>query len=143
VGDGDAGVEARQRAGQRGRGVALHDDPVGPLGCQPGLEAQQRGGGDGGQRLPRPHQREIVVGPQAEVAERQVEQFPVLPGRDDGAVHAGPGAQALDDGGELDRLRPGAEDAGDAERRLDGGQGRRAGRAHSGRDPVHACARPG
>ena len=68
--------------------------------------------------LVRAHHREIVVGHNLRDIEHLVQHRAVLPGRDDHRRKARVVAQQVDQREELDRLRPGAEDDRNLERRI-------------------------
>lgn len=104
-------VEARERRGEAGRGVAVHEHDVGPLVLEDGLELEQHVARDVEQRLARPHDSQIVVGRNIEDAQHLVEHLAVL------ARHGHDGLELLlarlqlvDERAHLDCLRAGAED---------------------------------
>ena len=88
--DGHAGGGGGVRRGPGARRVALNDQQVRPHAGDRGVD----GGGDGGgqivDRLAGHHHAEIVVGSDAEAAERRVEQRAMLAGRDEAVVDARP-----------------------------------------------------
>lgn len=111
---GDLQVEARERSGEAGRGVAVDQDDVGPLVLEDGLELEQYVARYVEQRLARLHDRQIVVGSHTEDAQHLVEHLAVL------ARHGHDGLELLlarlqlvDERAHLDCLRAGAEDEHD------------------------------
>ena len=108
---GDLQVEAGQRGGEAGRRVAVDQDHVGPLVLEDGLELQKHVARHVEQRLPRPHDRQVVVGSHTEDAQHLVEHLAVL------ARHGHDGLELLlarlelvDERAHLDCLRAGTED---------------------------------
>jgi hypothetical protein len=115
---GDPLEEGGERRGKRGGGVALDQDHVGPHPPEQWRQPIQDARRDAGRRLARHHQVEIHVRLEVEYLEHLIEHRAML-GRDaDLALELGRRrAQGADDGRHLDRLRPGAEDAEDADHR--------------------------
>lgn len=110
----DLQVEARERSGEAGRGVAVDQDDVGPLVLEDGLELEQYVARYVEQRLARLHDRQVVVGSHTEDAQHLVEHLAVL------ARHGHDGLklllarlQLVDERAHLDCLRAGAEDEHD------------------------------
>lgn len=110
----DLQVEARERSGEAGRGVAVNQDHVGPLVLEDGPELEQHVARDVEQRLARLHDRQVVVGSHTEDAQHLVEHLAVL------ARHGHDGLELLlarlqlvDERAHLDCLRAGAEDEHD------------------------------
>lgn len=110
VAHGDLQVEACQRSGEAGRGVAVDQDDVGPLVLENGLELDQHVASHVEQRLARLHDRKVVVGSHVEDAQHLVEHLAVL------ARHGHDGLEILlarlqlvDERAHLDCLRAGAE----------------------------------
>lgn len=111
---GDLQVEARERSGEAGRGVAVDQDDVGLLVLEDGFELEQHIARHVEQRLARLHDRQIVVGSHTEDAQHLVEHLAVL------ARHGHDGLELLlarlqlvDERAHLDCLRAGAEDEHD------------------------------
>lgn len=108
---GDLQVEARERCGEAGRGVAVDQDDVGPLILEDRLELDQDVAGDVEQRLARLHDSKVVVGSHAEDAQHLVEHLAVLAGHGhDGLELIRARLQLVDERAHLDCLRAGAED---------------------------------
>ena len=111
---GDLQVEARERSGEAGRGVAVDQDDVGLLVLEDGFELEQHIARHVEQRLARLHDRQIVVRSHTEDAQHLVEHLAVL------ARHGHDGLELLlarlqlvDERAHLDCLRAGAEDEHD------------------------------
>lgn len=104
-------VEARERRGEAGRGVAVHEHDVGPLVLEDGLELKQNVARHVEQRLTRPHDRQVVIGSHAEDAQHLVEHLAVLAGHGhDGLELILARLQLVDERAHLDCLRAGTED---------------------------------
>lgn len=110
----DLQVEARERGGEAGRGVAVDQDDVGPLALKDGLELDQHVARHVEQRLAGLHDRQVVVGRHVEDSQHLVEHLAVL------ARHGHDGLEILlarlqlvDERAHLDCLRAGAEDEHD------------------------------
>ena len=73
-------VEGRQRAGERGGGIALHEQHVRLLGLDYRLERRQDARGDLGERLPGLHQVQVVIGRDFEGGQHLIEHGAVLCG---------------------------------------------------------------
>ena len=116
--DRDFAVKRGECAAHRTGRVALHDHPVGRLGIQRFADSGQKPRGQRVEALVRAHHREIVVGHNLRDIEHLVQHRAVLPGRDDHRRKARVVAQQVDQREELDRLRPGAEDDRNLERRI-------------------------
>lgn len=111
---GDLQVEARERRGEAGRGVAVDQDDVGPLVLEDGLELQKHVARHIEQRLPRPHDRQVVVGSHTEDAQHLVEHLAVLTRHGhDGLELLLARLQLVDERAHLDCLRARAEDEHD------------------------------
>ena len=111
VADGDLQVEARERGGEAGRGVAVDQDHVGPLVLEDGLELEQNVARHIEQRLARLHDRQVMVGSHVEGAQDLVEHLAVLAGHGhDGLELIRARLQLVDERAHLDCLRAGAED---------------------------------
>lgn len=111
---GDLQVEARERSGEAGRGIAVDQDDVGFLVLEDGLELEQYVARHVEQRLAGLHDRQVVVGRHVEDAQHLVEHLAVL------ACHGNDGLELLlarlqlvDERAHLDCLRAGAEDEHD------------------------------
>ena len=108
---GDLQVEARERRGEAGRGVAVDQDHVGPLVFEHGPELEQHFARNVEQRLARLHDRQVVVGLHVEDAQNLVEHLAVLPGHGhDGLELIRTRLQLVGERAHLDCLRAGAED---------------------------------
>lgn len=108
---GDLQVEACERRGEAGRGVAVDQDNVGPLVLEDGLELQQHVARHVEQRLTRLHDRQVVVGRHVEDAQHLVEHLAVLARHgQDGLELICTRLQLVDERTHLDCLRAGAED---------------------------------
>lgn len=114
VAHGDLKVEARERRGEAGRGVAVNQDHVGPLVLENGLELEQHVARHVEQRLARLHDRQVVVGSHVEDAQNLVQHLAVL------ARHGHDGLELIParlklvyERAHLDGLRAGAEDERD------------------------------
>lgn len=111
---GDLQVEARERSGEAGRGVAVDQDHVGLLVLEDRLELEQHVARHIEQRLARPHDGEVVVGSHTEDAQHLVEHLAVLAGHgDDGLELISARLQLVDERAHLDCLRAGTEDEHD------------------------------
>ena len=73
-------VEGGQRGGEGGGGIALDDDQVRARGFEQRIERGENAGGEGGERLARAHEVEIVIRLDGESFERVVEHLAVLRG---------------------------------------------------------------
>jgi hypothetical protein len=111
--DRDPGVERRQRRAEHRGGVPLDQHEVGAVRAQPSADRGEDPAGQFGQGLPRLHQVEVMIGPEAEVGERLVEHLPVLGGREEHGAEPGGRAQRLVDRSHLDGFGAGADDEGD------------------------------
>ena len=78
--DRDTRVERGQGRPEDGRGVALDEDDIGVMAIEPAADRGDDAAGQLRQRLPRPHEVEVVVGLEAEGAERLVEHLAMLRG---------------------------------------------------------------
>lgn len=108
---GDLQVEARERRGEAGRGVAVDQDDVGLLVLEDRLELEQHVARHVEQRLARLHDRQVVVGSHTEDAQDLVEHLTVLTGHGhDGLELILARLQLVDEWAHLDSLRAGAED---------------------------------
>lgn len=111
---GDLQVEARERRGEAGRGVAVDQDHVGPLVLEDGLELEQHVARHVEQRLARLHDRQVVVGSHVEDAQHLVEHLAVLARHGHDGLELLPARlQLVDERAHLDCLRAGAEDEHD------------------------------
>lgn len=111
---GDLQVEARERRGEAGRGVAVDQDDVGPLVLEDRLELEQYVARHVEQRLARLHDRQVVVGSHTEDAQHLVEHLAVLARHGhDGLELISARLQLVDERAHLDCLRAGAEDEHD------------------------------
>lgn len=114
VAHGDLQVEAGERRGETGRGVAVDQDDVGPLALEDGLELEQHVARHVEQRLARLHDRQVVVGSHVEDAQHLVEHLAVLAGHGHDGLELIPARlQLVDERAHLDCLRAGAEDEHD------------------------------
>ena len=108
---GDLQVEARERGGEAGRGVAVDQDDVGLLVLEDGLELDQYVARHVEQRLARLHDRQVVVGSHIEDAQNLVQHLAVLAGHShDGLELIRTRLELVDERAHLDCLRAGAED---------------------------------
>lgn len=80
---GDLQVEASERRGEAGRGVAVNEHDVGSFILEDRLELEQHVARDVEQRLARLHDGEVVVGCNVEDAQHLVEHLAVLAGHGD------------------------------------------------------------
>jgi len=108
--DRDLAVIGGQRPRHRGRGVALHDDEVGPFGIHHLAKPDQQPRGQPVERLAGFHEVEIDVGHQSGDRQDLVEQTPVLRRHAGPDRQPGPCREGRDDGEEFDRFRARAED---------------------------------
>lgn len=108
---GDLQVEARERGGEAGRGVAVDQDDVGLLVLEDGLELDQYVARHVEQRLARLHDRQVVVGSHVEDAQHLVEHLAVLARHGhDGLELIRTRLELVDERAHLDGLRAGTED---------------------------------
>ena len=110
VDDRDLPVEGGEAADEGGGRVALHDDRVGALGLEERRQSIERACRHRGERLARRAEIEIVVRDDSEQVEHLREHLAVLPGHDDDRLEVRRPLELRDHGGDLDRLRTGAED---------------------------------
>lgn len=104
-------VEARERRGEAGRGVAVHEHDVGPLVLEDGPELEQHVARDVEQRLARLHDRQVVVGCHVEHAKHLVQHLTVLTGDRHNRVElVGARPQLVHERAHLNGLRASAED---------------------------------
>jgi hypothetical protein len=116
VADGDAGIERRQRAGEGGRRVALHQHPVGRDARKHGGEPFDAACHHVGQCLAGPHQVEIDVGAQSELVHHVVDELAMLARADHAdIVNVRLRPCGKHHGCKLDGLRSRADDRGDAQ----------------------------
>ena len=110
----DLQVEARERGGKAGRGVAVDQDHIGPLVLEDGLELEQDIARHVEQRLARLHDGQVVVGSHTEDAQHLVEHLAVLARHGHDGLELLPARlQLVDERAHLDCLRAGAEDEHD------------------------------
>lgn len=110
----DLQVEARERSGEAGRGVAVDQNHVGPLVLEDRLELEKHVARHVEQRLTRLHDRQVVVGIHVEDAKHLIEHLAVLPRHGhDGLELIRACLQLVDERTHLDRLWAGAEDEHD------------------------------
>lgn len=104
-------VEAGERGGEGRGGVAVHEHGVRALGLEHRPEPQQHVARDVEERLPRPHDVQVVVRLHLEDREHLLEHLAVLP-RDahDCVELVRTGLELVHERTHLDRLRAGAED---------------------------------
>ncbi len=114
VGDGDLAVVSGDRRGHRCGGVALDDDPVGPLLVHHLAERDEQRGRERIERLVGLHQVEVVIGHDPRDLEHLVEHRAVLRAHANPALEAGVRGQSMDQREQLDRFRPGTENREDA-----------------------------
>ena len=108
---GDLQVEACERRGEAGRGVAVDQDHVGPLALEDRLELEQHVTRDVEERLARLHDSQVVVGSHTEDAQHLVEHLAVLARHGhDGLELISTRLQLVDERAHLDCLRACAED---------------------------------
>lgn len=108
---GDLQVEASERRGEAGRGVAVDQDHVGPLVLEDRLELEQHVARHVEQRLARLHDRQVVIWDHAEDAQHLVEHLAVLAGHGHDGLELIPARlQLVGERAHLDSLRSGAED---------------------------------
>ena len=108
---GDLQVEARERRGETGRGIAVHEDNVGSLVLENRLELEQHVARHVEQRLARLHDRQVMVGRHAKNAQHLVEHLAVLARYGhDGLELIATCLELVDERAHLDCLRAGAED---------------------------------
>ena len=108
---GDLQVEASERRGEAGRGVAVDQDHVGPLVLEDRLELEQHVARHVEQRLTRLHDRQVMVWDHAEDAQHLVEHLAVLTGHSHDGLELIPARlQLVGERAHLDSLRSGAED---------------------------------
>ena len=111
VPNGDLQVEAGERRGEAGRGVAVDQDHIGLLVLEDGLELEKHVARHVEQRLSRLHDRQVVIWSHVEDAQHLVEHLAVLAGHgDDGLELIRPCLQLVGEGAHLDGLRAGTED---------------------------------
>ena len=108
---GDLQVEASERRGEAGRGVAVDQDHVGLLVLEDRLELEQHVARHVEQRLARLHDRQVVVWDHAEDAQHLVEHLAVLTGHGHDGLELIPARlQLVGERAHLDSLRACAED---------------------------------
>lgn len=111
VSHGNLQVEARERRGEAGRGVAVDQDHVWPLVLEDRLELEQHVARHVEQRLARLHDRQVVVGRHVEDAQHLVEHLAVLAGHGHDSLELiRARLQLVDERAHLDCLRACAED---------------------------------
>jgi hypothetical protein len=103
-------VEGGQRGAEHRGRVALHEDQVGPAPGKVAVDGFDRARGQPGERLARAHEVEVGVRPDAEDVQDLVEHLAVLGRNADAAVETTVDLEPEDHRGQLDGLRPGAED---------------------------------
>ena len=114
--DRHAAVVAREACGERGRGVAVDEDHVGPGRLEDGLQAAQDERGHLREILAGPHHVEVEVGRDPEERQHLVEHLAMLGGHADARREARVGPQGEHDRRHLDRLGPRPENAQNPER---------------------------
>lgn len=106
----DLQVEARERSGEAGRGIAVYEHDIGLLVLEDRLELEQHVARNVEQSLSRLHDRKVVVGRHAEDAQHLVEHLAVLPGHGDDSLELiRARLQLVDERAHLDCLRASAE----------------------------------
>jgi hypothetical protein len=110
VGHRHSFVEARQRCGERGGGVALDDQPIRSHLAQHARDPLEYGGCHIAEILSLSHDVEVMVGLDLEYVEHLVQHLPMLTGDAGHLAHAGLPLQRLYHWGQLDRFGAGAED---------------------------------
>lgn len=111
VAHGNLQVEACERRGEAGRGVAVHEHHVGPLVLEDELELEQHVARHVEQRLARLHDRQVMVGSHVEDAQHLVEHLAVLAGHGHDSLELiRARLQLIYERAHLDGLRSGAED---------------------------------
>lgn len=114
VAHGDLKVEARERRGEAGRGVAVHEHDIGPFVLEDRLELEQHAARNVEQRLAGLHDLKVVVGSNAEDAQHLVEHLAVLARHGYDCLELiRTCLQLVDERAHLDCLRSGAEDEHD------------------------------
>ena len=117
-------VEGSQGTGKSGGGVALHQHQIGALAGEFLLQPLQGRTGDVGERLVGGHQGQIVIGLQTEQIHHLAHHLAMLAGEHHSGAEILGGQKSQDHRGQLDRLRPGAQNDGDqGARRLRQGRG--------------------
>ena len=110
VSHGDLRAEAGERGGESGRGVSTDKHNIGPFALEDRLKLQHHVKCHVEQRLPRLHDRQIVVWCNVEDAQYLVEHLAVLTGHGhDGHALILTDLQVVDKRAHLDCLREGAE----------------------------------
>ena len=103
-------VEARERSGEAGRGIAVYEHDIGLLVLEDRLELEQHVARNVEQSLSRLHDRKVVVGRHTEDAQHLVEHLAVLPGHGDESLELiRARLQLVDERAHLDCLRASAE----------------------------------
>lgn len=106
----DLQVEARERSGEAGRGIAVYEHDIGLLVLEDRLELEQHVARNVEQSLSRLHDRKVVVGRHTEDAQHLVEHLAVLPGHGDDSLELiRARLQLVDERAHLDCLRASAE----------------------------------
>ena len=109
VADGDMHIEAGQRGGEGGGGVAVDQNDVRLDLAQDLLDPQQHGGGDVEQILLLLHDGQIVIRHDGKNAQDLIEHIPVLAGDADDGSDIRTFFQLLDERAHFDGLRPGTK----------------------------------
>ena len=114
VADGNVLIKGRERAAERGRGVALDDHHAGAQRSEHRLQAAENARRRLRQRLSRLHQIQIVVWDDFEHRQHLIEHLAMLGGDADANVErVVVGAQIVHQRAKFDGLRTGAEDETD------------------------------
>src|SRR5438477_7976277 len=111
--DGHLSIKRRQRRAQNRCRVPLHQNQIWPFGCEVPIDCFQRPGGQRRQRLARPHQVQVRVGPDTKHLQYLIEHLPVLRGDANATLKARVVSQRQDDRSQFDGFGPGAEDDAD------------------------------
>lgn len=107
-------IKRSQRACERGRGVTLHEEPIGPMDDQLALHSLQHRCRQISEGLSLGHHLQLGVGGNAEQREDVATKIAVLPCVVDPHGEFRASARSQHDRGELDGLGPGAEHDRDA-----------------------------
>jgi hypothetical protein len=103
-------VEGGKTADEGRGGVSLDEHRVRALGLEERRQTVERARRHRGERLARRAEVEVVVRDDPEQIEHLREHLAVLPRHDDDGLEVGRPLELRDHGGDLDRLRTGAED---------------------------------
>lgn len=117
--DGDFREEGGESSREGRGGIPVHEHNVEAAECRRRPKLCERTMGHLGERLARPHDREVRIGHDLALPQRVFQHLGLLPGGDYAEGKARIGAEGANNRRELDRLGTGPEDHSDGLHRRD------------------------